>query len=146
MSIATTRPCCCIALVTRVNWSKRSVASRCGTRNNRLFIRKFTPHPPPEMVRAWPLTMPQKPDGVPSLAQLALVVTIAAGGGAPDRAQQPGPPPDSVRWCWVAGSAPGRAAAAAQQRSGPFLWNLRPQILNQCIKRLWASVEQRLRR
>ena len=39
MGIATTRPCCCIA--TRQNWSKRSVASWCGTRNNRLFYPKI---------------------------------------------------------------------------------------------------------
>ena len=39
MGIATARPCCCIA--TRQNWSKRSVASWCGTRNNRLFYPKI---------------------------------------------------------------------------------------------------------
>ena len=39
MGIATARPCCCIA--TRQNWSKRSVASWCGTRNNRLLYPKI---------------------------------------------------------------------------------------------------------
>lgn len=43
--------------------------------------------------------------------------TACGGAGGP-----------AARW-----AGPGRAAAAAQQRSGPLLWNLRPQILNQCI-------------
>ena len=76
------------------------------------FIQKFTPHEtPPVMVRAWTLTMPQKPDGAPPLALLALVVTIAAGPRRPPRPGAVGRRGSIAPGGYRAGSEPGRARA-----------------------------------